>query len=205
MWLGSYDTDSVYLQLLYGLEFLRSFVSADTFEERYRLFHLPPIDIPGQRDITLKWQRGDPRGKGARLKEYTPEEVETKLGPSFLPHLEHGPKEAWMWAYASVIDTEFGYNYQARELRARGYVLWDYDRLVNWGLFQSEFVPPDDNDEDLRERENVMERGRARKRKLAKMNAGGWWSEDDESHLTWEGYRIADISWRLLEHTTSSP
>lgn len=189
----TYDTDPVYLQLLCGLAFIRSFITADTFEERCRLIYSRPLKVPYQHPITFKWEIGYAHGNGAILKEYTPERVETELGPSFLPHLDHGPMEAWMWTHAAEIDLIFGYNYNTRKLRARGYVLWDIERLLNWGFFQSEWIPPDEDDgQDFLDREHAMWKARARKKQLAWMGVEGWWSKDDESQLTWDGYPLSD-------------
>lgn len=181
---------TLYLQLLAGLSFIRSFVTTDTFEEGRRLIHSRPVNGPHQHSLTLKWKLYNPRDDGAMLKEYTPERLENEMGSSFLPDLDHGPAEAWLWVHASATALEFGYSRHTRYLRARGYVMWDYARLVNWRFFQSEWMPPnEDNGQSVRARKSAMERARARKKQLVREGARGWWSEEDESQLTWEHLR----------------
>lgn len=195
---------SVYVQIQCGLATVRSFVTADTFEERRRLLHIQPRAFSDQSRITHKWKWHQPDDDGVMLKDYTSERIETELPRSFLPHLDEGPAETWTWTHASETAVHFGYSYDTRMLRARGYVFWDYGRLANWGFFQSEWVPPDEDDgQDLLERELVMERGRSRKRRLVRKGAGGWWSEEDESHLTWDNYPVSDDDLWYSDETPS--
>lgn len=78
-----------------------------------------------------------------------------------------------------------------RELRRRGYVMWDHSRLVNWGFFRFQWHPmpredPDTDDGRDAFREAVMMiLSWRRRRELYDRGARGWWSENDESKLVW--------------------
>lgn len=80
-----------------------------------------------------------------------------------------------------------------RDLRKRGYVMWDHSRLVNWGFFRFQWHPAPREDSDSNDdgrdafREAVMMiLSWQRRRVLYDRGARGWWSEDDESKLVWD-------------------
>lgn len=102
-----------------------------------------------------------------------------------------GPPSAWYWLYQDCCEGNFFYDYHCKPMRKRGYVMWDYSRLVNeWGFFGKacqqileelcDSIPstPIRNIEEInysydRREEIYISGGR------------GWWSADDESKIIW--------------------
>lgn len=71
-------------------------------------------------------------------------------------------------------------------MRAQGYVMWDHEWLLNWRFFNSMWTRPNLPDlDEFRRRERDMVKSVNRRRKLYRQGARGWWSEVDESRLTW--------------------
>ncbi|KAK2767813.1 hypothetical protein FQN54_003974 [Arachnomyces sp. PD_36] len=169
-----------------GLAFIRSFITVDSFEEGLKIIY-SKAEIRRPPPPYRKWLSYDPHHDQAMLKEYSLEKIESLIYPSFLMDLDNGPAEAWRWTFASEYSVSFGYNPRTRELRRSGYIMWDYARLVDWGFFQGDWVPPSlDRSPDDVKREQAYRRAQSWKETWC-TGAKGWWSAGDQSQVTFWG------------------
>lgn len=120
------------------------------------------------------------------LEDYSSDDLAATLGTPFVEDLDPGPTEAWRWTHSEMTSTYFISSIYHANLRKRGYVMWDHARLVKWGFFDSVWKNPGapDNTEFLR-RKDAMEKSWAQRKRLFKKGAEGWWSEDDDTRLSW--------------------
>ena len=105
------------------------------------------------------------------------------------PEADIGPYRAWIWAsMTEKVNRSFGWT-SHRTLRLRGYVMFNYIRLLDWNILDSPFVPPSANPSvyvrgDSEELE-VMNRSWATRREIWLRGGRGWWEPGDESRITW--------------------
>ena len=143
-----------------GLSFLRSFVHPRPPDDELRELTkpLPPQNCHQSLPCGAWERRRLSHYDVVMLKDYSDDRVKAEIGSSFIPHLDHGPAQAWWWVHERQTKYHLVYSLDTRKLRARGYVMWDHVRLVEWGCFQSEWQPPSRVDylPDLKLRENAM-------------------------------------------------
>ena len=100
---------------------------------------------------------------------------------------DKGPEEAWRWA--NIIEMQWSSCEPRRTLRKRGYVMWDFARLAEWGLLDEDFtsIPHEDDGADLmlsRRIDELHDSCKAR-REIWDRGGRGWWSPEDESRIVW--------------------
>lgn len=103
-----------------------------------------------------------------------------------------GPSTAWSWCYQDYNRAELWFSMDWKPLRAKGYVTWDYARLVNeWDFFSKTYseifraahaeassIPTTLSMEEI-------EHSYMRRTDIWELGGRGWWSTDDESKITW--------------------
>ncbi|XHF96528.1 hypothetical protein AWENTII_000158 [Aspergillus wentii] len=211
---------------------LRHVVTAQTYEERYNLLNpklgLLSYFLPSSLDM-LKYFNGDDsdskesdnygnsddgteseedegESKSHLLEDCDPNGSSTCLLVPLVDDPNTGPAEAWRWAHLKFEFPFIFYNIEMRELRRWGYVMWDHERLIEGGLFDSPWQEPDDIDyEEIRRREDVMNKSIEKRYLLYAKGAMGWWEEGDESKLVWKGWKLSDDTvemWYLSRRRT---
>ena len=182
--------------LIGGLEWLHKLVTASTYDERYQMF-LPclstssdfigsmfvyaiPLPVPGLELFDEEL-----------LSELSEEDQFKILNRNFAKDLDKGPSKAWHWAYQEMLVVELYYGLAQEQLRERGYVMFNFDRLYKWNVFSAPFDMQEaykdwcnrrleqhtdhfDMMKSWKERSNIWLRG-----------GRGWWSNEDENKLIW--------------------
>ncbi|KAJ9230660.1 hypothetical protein C8Q69DRAFT_448505 [Paecilomyces variotii] len=175
-----------------GLNFLRKVITAKGYDDRYRILN-PNFDYAGMTLSTIV-RSLNLEDDQVPLERYDGENLEAVLGSSFVKDPDPGPAQAWKWTHLKLTRSNFVGCWYMRDLRRRGYVMWDQSRLVRWRFFESpEWQFPDDPDDEDEEhaREEEMERSWAQRRRLYRKGFLGWWSEGDESKLTWRSIEFS--------------
>ena len=187
------DYPEHYLAL--GLGWLHQLVTADTYSERYHM--LAPELKYSDGALTRALTDGpylssvDPQDFNDVAYGRLSEDDRRKLYQQiFVEDDDIGPMEAWQWAYQGEAPDFF--RPEQEQLRKRGYVMFDYDRLCQWGLFAKPFDAGEAlenwrklNVQDSDERFEQITRSWAERSKVWLRGGRGWWSEGDESRLAW--------------------
>ncbi|MCJ1382882.1 hypothetical protein MMC17_005995 [Xylographa soralifera] len=200
-----YDTDDWYAPenawkqgtLSLGLNYLRRLITAETYEERYQLLapnHRSDQDFLHEGLIASNHEYEDE----VELCEYSSDDERRLIHPPFLEDPDPGPVRAWRWAHEHEARDSFIFANTHRQLRKRGYVMWDLERLYKWDLFRTpwrcgEGTPFDQEQSDLEF--NAMNKSFEERSKIWQRGGTGWWSEGDESKIVWkkqEPYRPRD-------------
>ena len=194
------DNDYTEWCLSFGLEWLHKLVTASTYNERYQmflpwlstncdfmgsmLFRTDTVPLPTLVSIDDFGER--------RLVELSEEDQFKILNTKFANDPDRGPLEAWRWAYQELSVTHLCYRLEQEQLRERGYVMFDFDRLYRWNIFSTSFDTQAaykdwwkrrrETDNGLYER---MIRSWGERSKIWLRGGRGWWSEGDESKLIW--------------------
>ena len=97
-----------------------------------------------------------------------------------------GPAKAWRWAHEHVSRDSFVQYEYHRELRKRGYVMWDLERLERWNLFGAAWESDPKVDIDYVQEYQAMIKSFDERSEIYERGGRGWWSEGDESKIVWE-------------------
>ncbi|DAA75553.1 TPA_exp: Uncharacterized protein A8136_1627 [Trichophyton benhamiae CBS 112371] len=97
---------------------------------------------------------------------------------------DRGPAEVWRATHLAMSSYNFVMADDHIPLRERGYVMWDYSRLSNWGLLRVPWQPPPREPPEVARdmREKVL-RSHQRRTEIYLEGGRGWWSEEDESRV----------------------
>ncbi|CAM1502468.1 Fc.00g044520.m01.CDS01 [Cosmosporella sp. VM-42] len=177
--------DSEYVQALLarGLERLLQIVSADTYEERYRLIVHEPEDPPARAQDFLygvletfgSFYEHD--ATGTTLLRSTPS--------ANISGCEIGPQGVWQWPRNQ---NRVGiYDRISQPLRTWGYMLWDWTRLADLGIFNQRWDPAGREVRARIPHVSIGELSRPWDLRVEIYQAGGrgWWEEGDESKVVW--------------------
>jgi len=165
-----------------GLQFLREVITAKTYEDRYRLLDSKYGFTASEFTSTTR-RFLNPEDDGVPLEHCDRELLDATLGTPFMEDSDPGPAQAWKWTHLKLTRASFLGGLCLRDLRRRGYVMWDHSRLVRFGFFGSlGWQHP--ADPEVHEASEAMEKSWARRRWLHIRGLRGWWSEGDESKLT---------------------
>ena len=186
-------------QLSLGLNYLRRLVTAKTYKERYQLL------APNRRSDFYFLHEGLIASNmvdddDVELCEYSSEDERRYIHSPILNDPNPGPAKAWRWAHEHVSrDCFVQYEYH-RELRQRGYVMWDLERLEHWDLFRAPWENASEAKSELVEEYEAMIKSFDTRSEIWHRGGRGWWSEGDESKIVWkkeEPYhpRIKVINW----------
>lgn len=134
-------------------------------------------------------------------RDLTPEQIAEVVGESFAVDSDCGPRQAWEWAH---LDTRcFGLicAKEHRKLRRFGYVMWDQQRLQQWGAIGAPFqAPQQDNEDEVGRRWVSMWPSIQQRRKMYEHGARGWWNGQDGEGIRWvHGVKLPETQWRLLQ------
>ena len=194
-WVDTFGSNEIWHKeghLLKGLEFIFQLVTATTYDDRHSL-------------LTSKKRSGwpflsdaltpssAPRHDSIPLKEYNDEEERMFVSPPFDDDLDSGPAEAWRWAHATCTKDRFYFLKDHRRFRQRGYVMWDYTRLLGWNFFvlpiqalTPERLPTYSSERLEKEAKRKMQQDSFTERERIWAKGGsGWWAPGDESHIRW--------------------
>ena len=170
--------------LLFGLAWLKRLITAPSYDERYLMltskFYIDERSlIPCIGDFNYDIDQ--------RVGDLTEAEKASLKRPTDAMDLDKGPAGAWFWAYQDEnLNSPYNENNQS-QLRDYGYVMFDYERLCHWGMFNQPFIPPkfeyDYEGHELRYKE--MKRSWDQRSKIWQSGGRGWWSEGDESKIIW--------------------
>ncbi|PLB51354.1 hypothetical protein P170DRAFT_464271 [Aspergillus steynii IBT 23096] len=180
-----------------GLAFLHGMLTAETYEKRYQLL-TPNISrvntfLPNALWFLFPRDEGDTE----LLRDYDSEELALYTTPE-APESDPGPVEVWRQAHLDKTLRDFVYSMDMREKRRWGYALWDYGRLAQLEVFDRPFTrapTPDYGEAELLE---AVTGSLVTRWKLWWKGARGWWSEEDQSQVRWEGHEL-DLSDEELE------
>ena len=180
--------------LLKGLEYIFQLSTARTYDDRHCL-----LRSHGSNGSFLSRALRPPdlsQHDGIPLEEFKDEEERFFVNQPFDDDDDIGPAEAWRWVHARSTKDHFYYRKDHRQLRRRGYVMWDLPRLLGWNFLSIpvkalvlEGLPR--GLEFLGERaERDVDRKKEKyswtERTRIWMNGGsGWWAPGDESRIQW--------------------
>jgi hypothetical protein len=120
------------------------------------------------------------------LEDYSTEEDDRLIKkPVWYDDEDKGPELAWRWAHQSFESRDFVLCEQHRFEREWGYVMWDYSRLLEFGVMENEWDRADVAEDGRDSRPSSESRDRRWKIYLA--GGSGWWSAEDESKVVWPG------------------
>ncbi|KAL5365793.1 hypothetical protein BJX96DRAFT_159767 [Aspergillus floccosus] len=184
-WEFDYGATHITALLSEGLPFLAEVITADSYEERYRLLTPKATRIAIFLPSDVQDIFHSDIDERVSLKDYTAEQLKSLEG-SKRSDTDPGPAEAWRHAHLELNWPAFVCSYEVHDLQRWGYVMWDYARLVEMGFFDSSVVLSDlPEGPDVAREERIVE-SLVTRRKLYQKGARGWWAEGDESRLEWE-------------------
>ena len=177
------DNDRLEHYLSLGLSFVRKLVTVPTYDERYRLLLLEHKKDETFMYITLSemdYSIGKPIAGLTEADRAALAKPMSALDP------DKGPAEAWFWAYYRENMAQCYALGEQKQLRERGYVMFDYDRLARWEVFDQQFTSTIDRDSsEMKARHKEMHDSWRKRSKVWQNGGRGWWSEDDQSKLIW--------------------
>lgn len=193
-WVDTFGSDEIWHKqgyLLKGLEFIFQLVTATTYDDRHSL-----LSNKGSGGSFLSDALTPPSAlhhDGIPLEEYNDEKERMFVSPQFDDDLDSGPAEAWHWAHATCTKDRFYFLKDHRRFRQRGYVMWDYTRLLGWNFFDlpiqalpPERLPTYSPERFEKETKRKMQADSFTERDRIWVNGGrGWWAPGDESHIRW--------------------
>ena len=173
-----------YLSL--GLACLRQIVNTSAFDDRCHLLKALKGG-PGPSLYDALSAQGYGNGL-PDLADYTEEDERVHIPAQLAVDGDKGPREAWRWAYEGN-QNEYWYNISEQgSLRQRGYVMWDFARLAQWGLLKHEWdgLPCEPfNTEDYCRRRGEMRDSFEARHKIWCRGGRGWWNAGDEGRIKW--------------------
>jgi hypothetical protein len=140
-----FDSPLVQGILSHGLVCLRRLIDADSYNVRHQILCSPGSDYNWnflhEALMNELWRSDD----GKFLADYRrkDEAALARDHAAFAPDPDHGPADAWRWAHQDETRRGFLYSFNQVLLRARGYCMWDRERLNGWSVFQQPWRPPD--------------------------------------------------------------
>lgn len=210
---GYYDNPCRDSFLSRGLQFIRQVATAQTYAERHELL----ADKLAWEENFLDYLLCEPSSNEHRqVHELTVEERRAAFDlpfyndvddPTSLEAPESGPFLAWRWAYQNEEACRVYYGVGQVELRRRGYVVFDTERLLDrWAIIERpfHFDWPPSHAQNWRFLELFKKHEKSRKIRglLYESGATGWWSEEDESRLVWPDGR-KDLKDNKVDNNTS--
>lgn len=134
-------------------------------------------------------------------RDLTPEQIAEVVGEPFAIDSDSSPQQAWEWAHLDSRCFGLMCAKEHRELRRFGYVMWDQQRLQQWGALGLPFQAPQQDDEiEIGERWASTWRPIQQRRKMYEHGARGWWNGRDEEGITWiHGVKLPETKQRLLQ------
>ncbi|MCJ1283012.1 hypothetical protein MMC26_002339 [Xylographa opegraphella] len=184
-----------------GLNYLRRLVTAKTYEERYQLLaHNHRSDHYFLHEGLVASNGDDEEDDAIELCQYGSEDERRYIHSPFLNDADPGPAKAWRWAHEHVSRGSFVQYESHRELRERGYVMWDLARLEQWNLFEQAWRSGMEPRIDFVEEYRAMVRSFDARSEIYQRGGRGWWSEGDESKIVWKKQephrpRVHVINW----------
>lgn len=122
--------------LKYGLEWIERLCNDSTHEERKQMLE-PELDLGNDfmhsSLIEQNW------GQDVLIASLDDADRDALTTPITRRDRDSGPADAWFWAYQGGNMREAYYKEGQRELRQRGYVMFDYDRLIQMRVFDRPF------------------------------------------------------------------
>ena len=178
-----------------GLEYLYRLITANNYDARLEILDEedPEPHVSGRRlDSLADAFRFQVQDDGVPLRDYTEEEENIHIGPSFNSDSDRGPVQAWRWAHSNSSRSSFYFQERHQPLRQRGYVMWDMKRLLGWNLIEKPVADliarnyPGYPERLRRSAERDEETQSFRERSRIYMEGGrGWWAPGDESRIQW--------------------
>lgn len=161
---------------------MRQVQAATSYEEHRRLLKNYPV--PDYVILPLVW---DIEGDDISISEYTEEQKKALVNHSATNDPDPGPYNAWLWAHTNSENHQFFFSEPHELLRRKGYVMWDYSRLVDeWDLFSKPFESVENNTCASAYSEKDIEYSYAQRSDIFYRGGSGWWSKDDESKIVWQ-------------------
>ncbi|KAM0167930.1 hypothetical protein ACHAPF_011502 [Botrytis cinerea] len=168
-----------------GLFAVRNMVEAKGYKEIRKSYYQ---DYPEYSSNLLDHGlRNSAHGSGDEwhwLEGYSKEEEDKFIkNPVWYDDEDKGPELVWRWAHQSCGSVDFVLCDKHRFEREWGYVMWDYSRILELGVTESEWERTDDaeNNKGSRPSRESMDR----REKIYRTGGRGWWSAEDESKVVW--------------------
>lgn len=117
-----------------GLTYLHRLVKTFSYEDHNRL--LKPLKKSPNFAFIHAFVFESTSDVVAALGRYSEGDINPSLVGNSAYDGDKGPEEAWRWTFTETINSHDLYQVFVRQktLRKRGYVMWEYARLVEWGL-----------------------------------------------------------------------
>ncbi|KAF3481222.1 uncharacterized protein GIQ15_03981 [Arthroderma uncinatum] len=177
--------------LLMGLRYInRLGTEGDTFERRLEILSEPTRLDPLHHFLGRALKESNAVTDNVQLCEYSEERLSCEPR---LPAMKDrdGPIEVWRVTHWHTSSKSFVMADEHIPLRERGYVMWDTDRLLEWGLLNTPWrPPPPESFYPSRKVEDEMRRSYSRRREISLDGGSGWWSENDESKVVYRKYEF---------------
>ena len=193
-WIDTFDTTALFWKkgyLLKGLDFVFQLSTAYTYDDRHRLYWSNRRSSGSFLSDALGPLR-ELSDQGVMLKDYDDEEEKRIIKRSFDDDNDSGPEEAWRWAHNTKTKNRFYFLANHQPLRQRGYVMWDLQRLVNWGILNKSVAkmivrrsPASYNEADETAEEREQDESWEERSRIWGEGGRGWWAPGDESHIEW--------------------
>ena len=173
-----------YLDL--GLAYLHRLVNVMAFEDRCLLLKAPKEARFHSPSNTLICSYRTSIHKRPPPAESYEEDVSPRLSLDD----NSGPEKAWRCVFTDSTSITYRSRIAYRKtLRKRGYVMWDYSRLLQWGFLDHEWheLPPEPPVDNLEYNRREAQRVQSFDARVAIWYRGGrgWWNPGDESRITW--------------------
>lgn len=120
------------------------------------------------------------------LSAYDQERLEREVRPPAIIDADGGPAEVWRVTHLGKPGQKFVMANSHIPLRECGYVMWDFERLANWGMLKTPWQPiPPRPYAEVREIREKVRRSHERRSEIWIKGGSGWWSEQDESKVVY--------------------
>jgi hypothetical protein len=203
-----WDSDNLYMHHLVslGVVQLQGFLRAKDFDSRRQIYmggreDSNPIDRTGFLDIALNDEANYPlHGIWTTLDHFDREMKMKNVRCPVIDDGNTGPAQAWYHTHLECIIKDFVNLDGHQGIQALAYVMWDYARLLSWGIFEEPFEENVKlNDVRLyylqygygyflaRHEPSARELNKTHKprREIWDLGGRGWWSVDDLSRIEW--------------------
>ncbi|KAF7122477.1 hypothetical protein CNMCM5793_000502 [Aspergillus hiratsukae] len=134
-------------------------------------------------------------------RDLTAEQIAEVVGESFAVDSDSGPQQASEWAHLDTRCFRLICAEEHRDLRRFGYVMWDQQRLQQWGAVGAPFQAPQQVDENEVGRRWVsMWPSIQQRQKMYEHGARGWRNGQDGEGIRWvHGAKLPETQRRLLQ------
>jgi hypothetical protein len=180
---------NIFSQLSRGLTYLFQLANAGSYEKRHKLLGIPKFRKTFLYDVFTDFLgRRDPTVDYTLLSDYDDEKMKKLVHSAAIIDPDPGPAEVWRLTHLDKSCDQFVMAFYPghRSLRERGYVMWDHERLANWGLLKIPWQAQPEAHAEWERARKRMQWSQNRRSKIWRRGGRGWWSANDESKVIYK-------------------